>query len=93
MILREFNLTNTEHPKEIKTIGNSLLTINQAIEKLRSEKTDFHGKTSDDYLIEDPIYTYFIINSVATVGLFLNTFYKTKFPKSVTKCEDDDLPF
>ncbi len=55
IILKEFNLTNTEHPKEIKTIGNSLLAINQAIEKLRSEKTNFHGKTSEDYLIEDSI--------------------------------------
>ena len=91
IILKEFNLTNTEHPKEIKTIGNSLLSINQAIEKLRSEKTNFHGKTDEDYLIDDPIYTYFVINSVSTVGLFLNTFYKTKFPKS--KFEDDDLPF
>jgi hypothetical protein len=91
-ILKEFNLTNTEHPKEIKTIGNSLLTINQAIEKLRSEKTNFHGKTSDDYLIEDPIYTYFIVNSVTTVGLFLNTFYKTKYPKPEPEY-DDDLPF
>lgn len=93
IILKEFNLTNTEHPKEIKTIGNSLLTINQAIEKLRSEKTNFHGKTSDDYLIEDSIYTYFIINSVSTVGLFLSTFYKTKFPKPEPKFEEDDLPF
>lgn len=93
IILKEFNLTNTEHPKEIKTIGNSLLSINQAIEKLRSEKTNFHGKTNGDYLLEEPIYTYFIINSVATVGLFLNTFYKTKFPKPEPKFEGDDLPF
>ncbi|PCH91238.1 MAG: hypothetical protein COB85_09360 [Bacteroidetes bacterium] len=93
IILKEFNLTSAEHPKEIKTIGNSFLTINQAIEKLRSEKTNFHGKTSDDYLIDDSIYTYFVINSVATVGLFLNTFYKTKFPKPEPEFKDDDLPF
>lgn len=93
IILKEFNLTNTEHPKEIKTIGNSLLSINQAIEKLRSEKTNFHGKTNEDYLIDDPIYTYFVINSVSTVGLFLNTFYKRKFPKPEPEFEDDNLPF
>ncbi len=94
IILKEFNLTNEEHPKEIKTIGTSLLTINQAIEKLRSEKTDFHGKTNDDYLITDTIYTYFIVNTVATVGLFLNSYYKTRFPviKQVTE-EGDGLPF
>lgn len=51
IILKEFNISNDEHPIEIKTIGSSLLAINQSIEKLRSEKTDFHGKTNDDYLI------------------------------------------
>ena len=81
IILKEFNITNDKYPKEIKTIGSSLLAINQAIEKLRSEKTNFHGKTNDDYLITDTIYTYFIINAVATVGLFLNSYYKKKFPK------------
>lgn len=96
IILKEFNLTNDEHPKEIKTIASSLLAINQTIEKLRSEKTDFHGKTNDDYLINDTLYTYFIINSVATVGLFLNSYYKTKFPKpqpTQVVQEIDDLPF
>jgi hypothetical protein len=93
IILKEFNITNQEHPTELKTIGNSLIAINQAIEKLRSEKTNFHGKTSDDYLINDTIYTYFIVNAVSTVGLFLNSYYKTKFPKQVLKAESDDLPF
>jgi len=79
IILKEFNITNNKHPIEIKTIGSSLLAINQAIEKLRSEKTNFHGKTNDDYLITDTVYTYFIVNSVTTVGLFLISYYKTKF--------------
>lgn len=95
-ILKEFNITNDDHPVEIKTIGSSLLSINQAIEKLRSEKTDFHGKTNDDYLISDTIYTYFIVNSVTTVGLFLISYYKTKFPKTEPESvvEDDyELPF
>jgi len=93
IILREFNLTNDDHPKEIKTIGSSLLAINQAIEKLRSEKTNFHGKTTNNYLINDTIYTFFIVNTVATVGLFLNSYYKTKFPKPTPVVEDDGLPF
>lgn len=94
IILKEFNLTNDEHPKEIKIIGSSLLAINQTVEKLRSEKTHFHGKTMDDYLINDTVYTYFIINTVATVGLFLNSYYKTKFPKPKRITEEiDDLPF
>ncbi|HEY1194788.1 abortive infection family protein [Flavobacterium sp.] len=93
IILKVFNLTNDDHPKEIKTIASSLLTINQTIEKLRSEKTNFHGKTSDDYLISDTIYTFFIVNSVATVGLFLNSYYRTKFPKPTIVIEDEELPF
>ena len=91
--LLETQLVGMKHPKEIKTIGSSLLAINQTIEKLRSEKTNFHGKTNEDYLINDTIYTYFIINTVATVGLFLNSYYKTKFPVPTPVIEDDRLPF
>lgn len=94
VILKEFNFTSTDHPKEIKTIGNSLLTANQAIEKLRSEKTNFHGKTSEDSLIEDTIYAYFVVNSVSTIGLFLNKYYRSKYPKPEQIIEEDDeLPF
>ena len=93
IILKEFNLTSEEHPKEIKTIGNSLLTISQSIENLRSEKTNFHGKTEDDYLINDSIYTYLVVNSVTTVGLFLNTYFKNRFPKPKVEISADDLPF
>lgn len=94
-LLKEFQLfPNSDMPAEMKTIGSSILAINQNIEKLRSEKTNAHGKTSEDYIIEDSLYTYFIVNSVTTVGLFLNSFYKKKFPK--TKLDNnmvDDLPF
>lgn len=95
LILKEFNFMGaSEFPKEIKTIGNSLLAANQAIEKLRSEKTDFHGKTENDYVIKDSLYAYFIVNSITTVGLFLNSYYQTKFPKSKIESEvDDGLPF
>ena len=92
IILKEFNFTSDEHPKEIKTIENSLLAINQAIEKLRSEMTDFHGKTDGDYLIRDTVYTYFVVNTVATVGLFISSYYKTKYPKPFAQ-PDDSLPF
>lgn len=93
IILKEFTLTNDENPKEIKTIGSSLLAINQTIEKIRSEKTTFHGKTADDFLISDSIYTYFIVNTVATVGLFLNSYYKNKYPKPNQDVNVDTLPF
>lgn len=94
-LLKEIHLfPDSNMPIEIRNIGSSLLSINQNIEKLRSEKTNVHGKTSEDYVIEDSLYTYFIVNSVATVGIFLSSFYKNKFPK--LKLDDspvDDLPF
>jgi hypothetical protein len=96
-LLKVFQLfPNTDMPNEIKTIGSSLLSIGQSIEKLRSDKTDFHGKTNEDYKIDEPIFTYFVVNSVTTVGLFLNSFYKAKFPNAEIKeeiVEDDGLPF
>ncbi len=97
-VLKEFHLyPSTDIPKEIKTIGSSLLSISQSIEKLRSDKTNFHGKTLEDYIIKDPLYTYFIINTIVTIGLFLISFYKVKFPKQEPTQEEhldtDDLPF
>ncbi len=96
-ILKEFQLfPNGNMLEEIKTISSSLLAINQSIEKLRSEKTNFHGKTKEDYIIKDPLYTYFIVNSVTTIGLFLMSFYKTKFltaKQNIAETEDNDLPF
>ncbi len=94
-LLKEFQLfPDSDMPKEIKTIGSSLLSINQSIEKLRSEKTTMHGKTSEEYIIHDSLYAYFIVNSVATVGLFLNSFYKKKLPESkLDNKMDDDMPF
>jgi hypothetical protein len=94
IILKEFNILDNNFPVEAKTIGSSLLSISQSIEKLRSEKTNFHGKTADDYLIKDSVFTYLVVNSVTTVGLFLNSYFKTKFPKpEIINEEPDDLPF
>lgn len=95
IIIKEFNFLDNSHPIEIRTIGSSLLSISQSIEKLRSEKTDFHGKTEEDYLITDSIYTYFVVNAVTTVGLFLQSYFKTKLPKPAKEVEEehDDLPF
>ncbi len=96
-LLKEFQLyPETDMPAEIKTIGSSFLAINQSIERLRSEKTNLHGKTQGDYIINDAIYTYFIVNSVATVGLFLKSFYEKKFGEINSNdlpLVEDDLPF
>jgi hypothetical protein len=95
-LLKEFQLyPGSDVPSEVKTIGSSLLAANKGIETLRSEKTNLHGKTNGDYIVEDSIYTYFVVNSVATVGLFLNSYYKKKFPPVVEVSINDknDLPF
>lgn len=100
-ILKEFKLfPGSQMPDEINQIGSSLLKANQGIEKLRSSKTKFHGGTSDDYLVDEPMYAYFVLNSIITVGLFLDRFYKTKQKRaSEEKIENrnsedyDDLPF
>lgn len=87
------------HPQsEICNIGSSLLKCAQNIEALRSEKTDFHGKTDQDYIVDDPIYAYFAINTITTVGLFLLSFYTTKYKvKDVistnSEIRSEDLPF
>lgn len=100
VILKEFKMNGLEMPKEIKTIGTSLATISKSIEKIRSEKTEAHGKTNDDYLIKDSLYAHLVVNSVTTVGLFLLSFYKTKYPKTKEIAVeeenndlDDNLPF
>lgn len=96
-LLKELQLfPSSELPIEIKIIGSSLLSTCQGVEKLRSEKTNFHGKANGDYFIEDPMFAYFVVNSVTTVGLFLNSYYKRKFPKKNTiKNESNkyELPF
>lgn len=98
IILNEFKVID-KFPKEAKTITSSLLSISQMIEKLRSEKSIFHGKTTDDVLIDDSIYIYLVVNAFTTVGLFLDSFYKKRYPKPLTQInspnysEDDDLPF
>ena len=93
MVLKEFNLVGDDFPKEIKTIGSSLLAISQAIEELRSDKTNFHGKTKDDYLINDNIYSHFVLNAVSTIGLFLNSYYQIRLPKPKPLKDIDELPF
>jgi len=86
-ILKELSLfPQSDMPDEIKRIGSSMLSMNKNIEQLRSNKSRFHGKLEEDILINESIYAYFIVNSVTTIGLFLISFYKTKF-------KTEEIPF
>lgn len=97
-ICKAFRLyTEDSLPKEVQRIAQSLIACSNAIEDLRSTKTEMHGKTQDDFIINDPICAFFIINAVSTVGLFLLNYYKAKFPPMGNNLPStftyDDLPF
>lgn len=89
--------TGDSLPQEVQTIAKSLIACSNAIEDLRSTKTEMHGKTRDDFIIKDPMCASFIVNAVSTVGLFLLNYYKAKFPpmdnNSPSTFTSDDLPF
>ncbi|MCD8914660.1 abortive infection family protein [Staphylococcus simulans] len=88
----ELHIENHEVPTELKAIGSALTTVAKSIEDIRSDKTLSHGQASNKYLINKPIYAYFVVNACATVGLFLINFYENKFPKDNFD-NFDDLPF
>ena len=82
-------------PKEVQTIASSLLACAKSVETLRSNKTEMHGKTDNDVIINDSLTAYFIVNAVSTVGLFFLNFYKAKFSgkKEERLSNSDELPF
>lgn len=95
-ICKAFKLTtDAEMPNEIKTISSSLMNACKAIDDLRSDKTIFHGKMDSNYVVAEPLYAYFIVNAVSTVGLFLLNFYKLRFPQIAQPAIEDieALPF
>jgi len=66
---------------------------------MRSKYADTtHGKTAEDYIIDDPLYAKFIVNSVTTIGLFLLNFYGSKYANKNGydphyDVSEDDIPF
>ncbi len=88
---------NSNMPTEIRNIASSLMKATQNIEGIRSNNTSFHGKTGEDYLIDDPLYTYFAINSVVSVGMLMRSLFIKKFPPKDNEVDfdsiEDDLPF
>lgn len=95
-ILKYFQLyPNSTMPIEIKTLGSSLLAVANSVEDLRSTKTNFHGKTNEDYVVQDSTFAYFVVNSVSSVGLFLIQYFENRFKMKIVEDADtsDDLPF
>lgn len=97
-LFNEFKLSpKDEMPIEVKTIGGSLLNTLNNIEKIRSDKTNAHGKTKEDYLINDSLYAYFVVNCISSIGLFFINFYEKKYKNKTIEIEDiptiDEMPF
>ena len=96
-ILKEFKFFPTpELQDNIKKIGSSLLCISHEIENLRSDKTFSHGKENGDYVINDSLFSIFIINSITTVGLFIISYFEEQYGKLKQETEvemDEDIPF
>ena len=79
-IVKELDLNKTANcPPEITTIASQLRGLGQSIDDLRSDKTSAHGKGNDEYVINDPLWASFVVNSSATLGLFLWEYYEKKY--------------
>lgn len=87
-----FGINDSSLPSEIKSIANSILNAAKSIEDIRSDKTSFHGKSSEYEVISQPEYAYFVINAVTTIGLFFLK-YHPKQKQAIIQNFDDDLPF
>lgn len=91
-ILSEFKMYPLkEAQKEIKVIWSSLLNASKHIEELRSNKTMSHWKMEEDYVINDSLYAYFIVNSISTIGIFLISFYNKKYKKFIEESEKNKV--
>lgn len=97
-VIKEFKLDDKNAvPSEIFTVAKNLLSISQQIESLRSDKTYFHGKTGDDHIVQEELLAQLVVNSTATVGLFIRRFYIDNYIVSsdndIQEISGDDLPF
>lgn len=96
-ILKEYNyFPKAALNNNIRNIGSSLLKACQAIEAIRSENTEGHGKLADDYIINDPLYSAFILNAITTVGLFLLNYYEKQYKTEDNEdnlISEDEIPF
>ncbi len=94
-MLKEFKFfPDKKLNSKIKNIGSGLLTTTQAIEGIRSSNTESHGTL--DEIIAQPLYAVFVVNSIATVGLFLLNYYEHHYkPQNIGQSilDDDEIPF
>lgn len=94
-ILQKFQFVS--HPglqTNIRNIGSALMKAAQNIAELRNDKTFAHGKGQKDYIIDNKLYSVFIVNCVITVGMFLISFFEEKYATvSQNQVDEEDVPF
>ncbi|MFA5593233.1 MAG: abortive infection family protein [Micavibrio sp.] len=91
-ILKQFNFfPDKSLNTNIRNIGSGLLSASQAIENIRSNNTEAHG--TEDEVISDPLYAMLVVNTVATVGLFLLNYYEKHYKPVSDNSLDDEIPF
>lgn len=91
-ILKQFNFFPDKNlSTNIRNIGSGLLAASQAIENIRSNNTEAHG--TEDEIISDPLYAMLVVNTVATVGLFLLNYYEKHYKPEPDLNSDEEIPF
>lgn len=103
-LVKELGFDRDECPAEIKIIAGQLRGIVSTVDDLRSNKSTAHGKDHEEYVINDPLWASFIVNTSASLGLFLWEYYDKKYKPALASAvhtEDnsnnpinmDDIPF
>lgn len=79
-LIAEFGFNDkTKCPQELITIAGQLRGIGATIDDLRSDKSTAHGKAHYEYVIDDPLWAAFIVNTSASLGMFLWEYYTKKY--------------
>lgn len=81
---------------EIRTLVSGLQKCATALGEIRGDKSSLHGHKTGDIIISDTASAYFVVNAVATIGLYLIQIYKKQYPSCVSLTDElssEDLPF
>lgn len=91
-ILKQFNFfPDKSLNTNIRNIGSGLLRASQAIENIRSNNTEAHG--TENEIISDPLYAMLVVNTVATIGLFLLNYFEKHYKPEPDYNLDEEIPF
>lgn len=80
-ILKAYSLLpNSQNINEVRTLVSGLQKCATAMREIRGDKSTLHGHKNGDIVITDPASAYFVVNAVASVGLYLIQVYKKNYP-------------